>query len=302
MKLLINKVVAAAALTLASAAFCLAQTRTIEHEYSEFDAVSVSNGFKVTMVESENYKTSATVDDALESYVQCYVKARTLYIGLDEKAIPKEVKKQLKGKNSADPTLEVIVYMPVLNSLSLADNSTFIARTDLNSGKFKLDLKDNSSISNLTVNAESANINVTKKAKLSSIHIKADDVTVNGDGNGVVVLEYTAKSLEVNNAGSATLTINGGASKASVTTGGSANLSLSGKAESLKVSGKGNSSKIDASSLNVNTVEVSLDGAELNVTPGKTLELDLEKGATVNYAGDPAIKIVQIKNSTVTRK
>ena len=302
MKLLNYKAIAVATLVLATAMSGLAQTRTIEHEYSEFDAVSVSNGFKVTMVESDGYKTSVTVDDALESYVQCYVKARTLYIGLDEKSIPKEVKKQMKGKNNVDPTLEAIVYLPVLNSLSLTDNSTFVARTDLNSGKFKLDLKDNSSISNITVNAKSANINVSKKAKLSSIHVKADDVTVNGDGNGVVVLEYVAKNLEVNNAGSAALTINGEASKASVTTGGSAKLSLSGKAESLKVSGKGSSSKIDALSLNVSSVEVSLDGAELDITPTKTLELDLEKGATVNYAGDPTVKIIQIKNSTVTRK
>jgi len=69
----------------------MAQTRTIEHEYSEFDAISVSDGFKVSFVESDGYSAKFKVNDAFESYVQCYVKAGTLYIGVDDKSIPKEV-------------------------------------------------------------------------------------------------------------------------------------------------------------------------------------------------------------------
>lgn len=284
-------------------ALSLAQTRTIEHEYSEFDAISVSDGFKVTMVEKDGYNAKFKVSDALESYIECYVKGGTLYIGIDEKSVPKEVKKSLKGKNSDEPVLEATVYVSSLNSVTLSDDCTFSCGNDLKSGKFKMDLSGTSSVANLNVNAESAVISVSKKAKLSSFNIKVDDkVTVNGDGSATAVIEYSAKTLEINNAGSADLAINGQCNSAAVSTAGSAKLSLSGKAASLKVTGKGGSSKIDATAVSVDDVTVSLDGAELTVNPAKNLSLDLGKGATVNYSGDPKIKIVKIQNSSVIRK
>ena len=130
-----------------------AQTRTVEHEFSEFDAISVSDGFKVTMVEKAGYNAKFKVSDALESYIQCYVKAGTLYIGIDEKSVPKEVKKSFKGKNSDGPVLEATVYVPVLNSVTLNDNSTFSSDGSLSSNDFKLSLSGTSSITNLHVSA-----------------------------------------------------------------------------------------------------------------------------------------------------
>lgn len=281
----------------------VAQTRTIEHEYSEFDAISVSDGFKVTMVEKDGYNAKFKVSDALESYIECYVKGGTLYIGLDDKSVPKEVKKSFKGKNSDVPLLEATVYVPSLNSVTLSDDCTFSCGNDLKAGKFRLDLSGTSSAANLNVSAESAVISVSKKAKLSSFNIKVEDkVTVNGDGSASAVIEYSAKTLEINNAGSADLAIDGQCGSASVSTAGSAKLSLSGKAASLKVTGKGGSSKIDATAVSVDDVTVSLDGAELTVNPAKNLSLDLGKGATVNYSGDPKIKIVKIQNASVIRK
>lgn len=279
-----------------------AQTRTIEHEYSEFDAISVSGGFKVTFVEREGYNAEFKVSDALESYIQCYVKAGTLYIGIDEKSLPKEVKKSFNGKNSDGPVLEATVYVPVLNSLTLIDNSTFSHAGELNSTDFKLSLGGSSGIADLKVNSTSATISVSKKSKLSSIHVKAEDkVTVNAEGSSSAVLECSAKTLEINNSGSADLAVNGQCEAASICTAGSARLSLSGKANTLNVTGKGGSSKIDAVTMSVDDVNVSLDGAELTVTPGKNLSLDLGKGACVCYSGDPLVRIVKIQNATVTR-
>ena len=284
-------------------ALSMAQTRTIEHEYSEFDAISVSNGFKVTMVEEDGYNAKFKVSDALESYIECYVKGGTLYIGIDEKSVPKEVKKSFKGKNSDEPVLEATVYVQSLNSVTLSDDCTFSCDNALRAGKFKMDLSGTSSVANLNVSAESAVISVSKKAKLSSFNIKVDDkVTVNADGSATAVIEYSGKTLEINNAGSADLAINGQCNSAAVSTAGSAKLSLSGKAASLKVTGKGGSSKIDATAVSVDDVTVSLDGAELTVNPTKDLSLDLGKGATVNYSGDPKIKIVKIQNASVIRK
>ncbi len=280
-----------------------AQTRTIEHEYSEFDAISVSDGFKVTMIEKEGFNAKFKVSDALENSLECYVKGGTLYIGLDDKSISKEVKKSFKGKNSDGPILEATVYVSSLNSITLSDGSTFSSSNSLKSDKFSMNLSGNSSIANLNVNAESAVVSVAKKAKLSSFNVKAaDKLIVNADGNATVVLEYSAKTLNINNSGSADLAVNGQCETAAVSTSNSAKLSLSGKANALKVTGKGGSSKIDAVSMSVDDVAVSLDGADLTVAPGKSLSLDLGKGASVCYSGDPKITIVKIQNATVTRK
>ena len=303
--MLTDKVLTVVTLFVAAAVTSFAQTRTVEHEYSEFDAVSISNGFKVTFSSGNGasaYSTKVTVDDALEGYVQCYVKARTLYIGLDEKSIPKDLKKTYKGKNAPDPVLTAIVYVPTINSITLNDDSSFASSETLNSGDFKLDLSDNASISNLKVVASKASISVRKKAKLSSINIKADDIAVKGDDDGGVTLEYASKSLSVDNAGSANLILNGETGNASVATAGGAQMSLSGKASSLKVTGKGNSSKVDASSFAVDDAMLSFSGADVMVNASKSLELELGKGASVNYAGDPDIKIVSIQNATVSRK
>jgi len=279
-----------------------AQTRTVEHEYSEFDAISVSSGFKVTFVEQDGYNAKFKVSDALEGHVQSYVKARTLYIGIDEKSVSKEVKRDFKGKNSDGPVLEATVYMPKLNSITLSDDCTFSTKHVLNSADFRMDLTGSSAVNNLNVNAGSAVISAGRKARLSSSNVKADVITVNGEGNADIILEYTCKTLNVNNSGSAVLALNGQTEDAYVTTSGGARLSLSGKAAKLNVSGKGGSSKIDAATLSSDDVSVSLDGAELSVAPANNLSLDLGKGASVTYSGDPMIKIVKIQNSTVTRE
>ncbi len=296
----LSLIIATAVLT---ASLSTAQTRTVEHEYSEFDAVSVSGGFKVTFVEQEGYNAKFKVSDALESYIQCYVKAGTLYIGVDEKSIPKEVRKSFKGNDSDGAVLEATVYVPALNSITLSDNATFSSAAELNAADFSLNMSGSSCITDLNVNALSAVISVSKKSKLSSIHVKAGDkVTLNAEGNAGAALEYSSKTLEINNAGSAGLAVKGQCGTLSVCTAGSAGLSLSGSAGTLNVTGKGNSSVIDAAALLVDDVNVSLDGAELTVAPGKNLSLDLGKGACVCYSGDPMVKIVRIQNATVTRK
>lgn len=308
MKTLVNSLLAAAVFTIASTAFCQAQTRTIEHDFSEFDGIAASNSFKVSIGSTENlesaggYSVKITVDDALESYVQCYVKSKTLYIGLDEKSIPKEVKKQYSAKNAPSPVLNAVVYMPTLNSITLSDDAVFTPSGTLDSKDFSLTLSDNTSLSNLNVTAKSASVKVSKKAKLSSINIKADDISVNAEGSGNIILEYASKNLTVDNSGSAQLTLNGSSDKVTVTTSNSAKATISGKASSIKAQGKGGSSVIDASSLSVLDASVAIDGASVMVNPENTLRLDLGKGATVKYTSDPVVTIVSIQNASVTRK
>ena len=297
MKTLINKVLAFATLLIASASFALAQTRTLEHEYSPFDGVVASNGFKVTIAQSDKYAAKLTVDDVLESYVQCYVKANVLYLSLDDKNIPKEVKKMYKGKNSPEPTLSAIVYLPILNSLTLNDDSQFFNTGTLSAENFSLFLNGTTAINNLNVVAKTALLSVAKNAKLTNANVRTEgNIAVAGDGKGLMTLEYAAENLDVNTAGSVCST---SLEKVTVNSSNSAKTLVSGDAKSLVVTGKGT---IDASGLKVNEAKLNTNGATVKVSASKEIELDLGKGSEVEYDGDPTVKIVKIQSSSVTRK
>lgn len=294
-----KKLLAGALLLFSAAAF--AQTKDLEHEFSEFDALVVSNGFKVAVTNDPGYGAKLTVDDALENYVQCYVKGKTLYIDMDEKSVPKELKKQYKGKNAPQPVLKAVVYVPVLNSITLNDDASFSALEPIHADNFNLNLTGGTTIQNITVNAKTATLGVNKKSSLT-LKVTADEIKVTGDGNASMKLDYSAGRLKVENGGSAELILNGDADKVEISTSHSAQLTLAGKSSSIEVSGKGGSSKVEASNLSVKEAVISLGGATVNVTPSDKLELDLSKGATVNFSGNPQIKLVKIQNATVTRR
>lgn len=300
---MIKRLLVAVTLCVASVVSGLAQTRTIEHEYSEFTSIVASNGFHVNLVKDEIYATRLTVDDALESYVQCYVKAKTLYIGLDDKNIPKDLKKSYKGKNASDPTLVVTVYAPSINALTLSTEATFSANYTIAVPSFNLNLSDNCSVNNLSIEApKSVNLTVAKKANISSVDIKTGRLEVNASGNGIITGQISVDAISVISTNSAEVSFNGNMKNSEINASGSSKILLTGRGDKLAVSGKGVSSKVDASGLSVDEASVDVSGVSVLVNADKTLELNLEKAAEVQYTGDPDIEIVKIQNSSVIRK
>ena len=85
MKSLVYSLLTAACLMIASSTGASAQSRSIEHDLPPFEGLEVSDGFKITLSKGDSYSAKLTMDDALESYVQCYVKAGVLHIGIDSK-------------------------------------------------------------------------------------------------------------------------------------------------------------------------------------------------------------------------
>ena len=65
-----------------TSAVSVAQTRTIEHEYSEFDAISVSDGFKVTLVEKDGYNAKFKVAMPLRVVLNATLKAALFTLDL----------------------------------------------------------------------------------------------------------------------------------------------------------------------------------------------------------------------------
>ena len=304
MKSLIGKSLAAVILIAASAAYGYSQTRSVEHDLSPFEAIEASDGFKVSITRSDSYGIKLTVDDALESYVESYVKAGVLHIGLDGKNLPKDVKKQYKGRNTADPTLVAVVYMPVLKSLTLNDDSEFYNSGNQSAESFTLVMNGNSKSSDLKIVSKTVSISLEKNAKLTNANVTTEgDLTMRVDGKAVTTLTCASENLNLDVAGSSDVNLNGSVEKkVTLTASGGAKVFLGGGSEIIEVTGKGTSAKIDASTFKTGSAIVSMTGISLDIAPESSLELDLGRGAEVSYAGDPAIKIVKIQNASVLRK
>ena len=268
---------------IASSTGASAQSRSIEHDLPPFEGLEVSDGFKITLSKGDSYSAKLTMDDALESYVQCYVKAGVLHIGIDSKNVPKELKKQYRGRNNSEPTLLAVVKVPSIKSISLADDCQFFC---------------------LRITGRSFNVSVGKNAKFTNAVLTLEeDLSLACDSRGSVAIEAKAKNVKVLASGGSVVDIKATVDETvSVETSSSATVTLSGKAGSLEVTGKGPSSKVTASMLEVESAKLAVNGVAIEVNPSKNLELDLGKGSEVSYSGNPSVNIVKIQNSTVLRK
>ena len=288
--------------------FCLgivpafSQTRDIVHDLTSFDAVVISGAFQSSITFDQDYAAKITVDDLLEPYVVCYVKGRVLYVEVDEKAIPKEVRKQFRGRNASDPTYRVQIYAPFLTSVTLNDSASFSSSKTIEADDFKMVLSGSASAQGISVIAKKAQIEAAKKVCLNA-NVKADQIDLSVDGSAKIHLDHACDQMNASVSGTADVAISGECGKKMVVSAGnSSKVLLSGKAEYLDAGGKGTSAKLDASAFPVSNARVSCAGITVLVNASKELELELSKGASVTYSGDPLIKLVSIQSSSVLRK
>ena len=149
----------------ATAVGAYSQTRSMERDLSPFEGIEASAGFQVSLSSGDTYSVRLTMDDALESYVQCYVKAGVLHLGLDSKAIPKDIKNQYKGRNASEPTLVAVVKLPALKSVTLADNAVFTSSAEIATSDFTMNLGGSSAVTNLKLTGKSFNLTLAKNAE-----------------------------------------------------------------------------------------------------------------------------------------
>lgn len=294
-----------------------AQLSDKEIPVSEFNSLNVSDDFEVTLSRGP-YGVRLTVDKDLAPYVEVYVKAKTLYLSYDEKAVPKELKKLYRGRNGLTPVFRVVAYTPELRSVTLDDNASFIGVEEFVCPDFELTAAGKSQVKNLSVSANSARINLKKNARATlsvrsqrGVEVSADnnanvkltatgnELTINSEGSSVVVASGPCEALNVLSSGSSQVTVTSDTKKVNLTTEGSSKVILSGKAESLQVKGT-RSSTVDAYSLPVEEVEADLAGSSnVTVSVSRKAEVTLVGGSALFYSGSPEFKINKIVKSTL---
>lgn len=278
-----------------------AQTKQSSHDFSAFDALEVDYDFNVRVLKSNKYSISLNVENSLKDYIQAYVKNHTLYITLDEKSMPSDLKKQFRGRKAAAPVLDATVYLPEpLSSVKMSGASTLSIEDDMECREFVLDLSENAVVSRLVVDAATVNVTMAGKAKADLV-VYADNIKVNAAGNSILGLEQDSESLEIVGGASAQIDAEGETLDAVLTVSGSSKTSLKGKTNNLTVTGSGSSS-VDAINFKTSDCTVKLSNSS-KVTEAATeaLHIDLSGNSTLVFDGDPVIDIINVKSSTVQR-
>ena len=285
---------------------------------SEFNIVSVSGDFEVT-VDKGSYEVRITTDQVLAPYVQVYVRSHTLYISYDEKSVPKDIKKQFKGRKSSDPVFRAVVLVPELNGVLLSDNATLMGTEEFAGSSVSINLSDKAQIKNLTLKCKNATLNMKKNA-MAALTIHADDkvdlftegnaalkltsrthdMTLAAEGSSqVAITGETRGKTTFNLSGSAEVTANLRGPRVTLQTAGSSELVLNGEAQNLAVYAERNS-EVDANGFQVRKAEANLSGsARVNVNVQEELSVIATGGSALYYRGTPEIKIGKVIKSTL---
>ena len=285
---------------------------------SEFNAVNVSDDFEVT-VSRGTYGVRLTVDKELAPYVEVYVRSKVLYISYDEKAVPKELKKQYRGKGALTPVFRVVAYTPELQAVTLSDNATLTGVEEFTAGEFELTMAGKSQVKNLSISATSARISMKKNA-VATLNLKTDrGVEVNTDNSANLKLTFTGRELALTADGSSVIVADGGSTrslnlstggssqvsvisdteKVEVTAEGSSKLTLTGKALEMEVKGS-RSSVVDAFAMPMEEVEANLSNSStVTVSVSKKVSVNLVGGSSLFYSGSPVFEIEKIVKSTL---
>ena len=285
---------------------------------SEFNAVNVSDDFEVT-VSRGTYGVRLTVDKELAPYVEVYVRSKVLYVSYDEKAVPKELRKQYRGKGALTPVFRVVAYTPELQAVTLSDNATLTGVEEFTAGEFELTTAGKSQVKNLSISATSARISMKKNA-VATLNLKTDrgvevntdnsanlkltftgrELALTADGSSVVVADGgTTRSLNLSTGGSSQVSVISDTEKVEVTSEGSSKLTLTGKAREMEVKGS-RSSVVDAFAMPMEEVEANLsNSSSVTVSVSKKVSVNLVGGSSLFYSGSPVFEIEKIVKSTL---
>lgn len=297
---LLKLVVCIFALGLAPA-LASAQTKT-SHDFSAFDALEVDYDFNIRVVDARDYSVSMNLENDLKDYVQAYVKNHTLYLSLDDKKLPSDLRKRYRARRSASPLLDVTIYTPeALSSVKMKGSSSLTVDFDLECRDFVLDLSENARVSKLVVDASNITVTMAGKSSANEIALYADNIKLNIAGSAGLYAEQDSQKIEIVAGGSAQIDVDGETLDAQITASGSSKTTVVGKTNTLTVNGSG-SSNVDALSLKTSECTARLsNSSKLYEAATEALHIDISGNSTLVFDGDPAIDIINVKSSTVQR-
>ena len=271
-------------------------------EYESFANVKVSDDFIVKLVAADKYMVRTTVDGRIESYVKSYVQNGTLYISLDRKNFPSDLKKALRVKGAPAPILEVEISFPSIESMEMGGNSILHRSDVLYAESFKLTVNDKARVDKIYVDCNTAEVILSKNA-YADVETRASEMLyVITSNSSKAVVKQAGKNLKIDAAGSSEVTAIAEVDHINVLTSSMSSVILSpGKADSMAVSAVG-SSKIDAEAVSVSKASMSQSGtSRCYVNVSDTLKVNLTGNSLLSFKEKPYIDVERIVGSTLIK-
>lgn len=276
-----------------------AQSLNVQKKNVEiFSEVSAEDYFVLKFFKSDMCSVTIRSDVRIYDYVQAYVKGGTLYLSLDEKKFPSELKKALRKKGVATPVLEVDVYMPTINSLVLSDNAVLVGTDRFEVDNFAADITDHAQVAQLNIDCSNADFNVTRNASLAATVNVTTKLNLKASNSSRVSLTQTGGNAFMEHSNSAYVDFRAAVTTVEVNSSGGSESHISGTASLLKVTGAG-LSRVDAELLESLDGEVVLSGSKCHVNITESLKVNLTGGAMLTFKRKPVFEIERILNSTL---
>jgi len=282
-----------------------AQVKQYSNDLSAFKALVVTGEFEVTVVTGTMYNVLFTVDEPLREYLVCDISDQTLTIGLNEKGLPKEVKNLYKGRNATPATFKATVTVPEpLQAIRMTGKSVLYNTVDVASVyETTIEVTDNAVVKQLNLTAPKITIKADKRSYVLAT-ISCDQAWVDMTGSSSMTLvQQNVSDVKVTLANAASIVTNGEAKNFILVAKGTSKGALNGMAEKATFDVSG-SADINATNFNITEASVKMNSlSALSVAVKDELELEsISGGATLNYSGDPAVRIKEIVKSTVNHK
>lgn len=272
-----------------------------DKDFEKFLSLNVESDFIVKLVKSDSYAVKLTTDERIAAHVQAFVKNGTLYLILDEKGYTPELKKQLRQKGAAAPVLQAEVYMPTLNSLVMSGKSQLVHCDSFYNENFTATLSGNAVAAQLNVGCSTAELNVSKGAKVTAALAVESKVYLNASNSATVSLTQNGGNAFLKLGGSSLVDMRAEAQSVEVEASSSAESHVSGVASMLKVTAVG-LSRTDTELLETKDGDVTLSGsAKCHVNVTDNLKVNLTGGSMLTFKRKPSIEVDRIVNSTLIK-
>ncbi len=250
-----------AALLIALGASAGTVTRNF-NDLGSFDAINISSAFKATLIQSDRYAATVTIDTEYEQYMDVSVIGTVLYVRM--KDLP------VKLTNLKRKKMEVTICVPSLKRIYL-------------SGAASLRSDDVWSCA-----TERFVLSLSGAAKAEKLRITAVELGAEASGASVFSVVGDFATMEIALSGAAAATFSGNWNDISLDASGSSKGTFIGEAEQITATCSG-ASRLDGSLFKVDSAKLICTGASKStIDVSELLDVELTGASTCYYRSDNA--------------
>lgn len=278
-----------------------AQTTSGQQDYtSGFTGIEIGDYFHANVKVADYYGVEWTIENDLKDSMHIYVRDGILVASVDRKTLDSNTKKKYLGKKANDAVISVTVFAPSLSSITALENSVIdMSALPINTDNMIVKADDDAKINSLSATASAITISASKKSVVNAT-VEVGNLSVNSMNSAVVRVDHNSKNMSLQVNGTSDVYVVGDCHTVDITALNSSKLRLDGTAAIMNLTAS--SREVHAENFKVNDVAVvGSNACKVYINVSDNLSLDLKGASLVSYSGAPAVDIVNIQNSSVSR-